>query len=97
MEGLVEERAQQGGRGPHFRAIPGKTEKATADAGCEVTGKGGDETITRGEGVQLRGSLQVGQGSEHVEASGAPTASSSSDLPPRAVCHSRTRHRVDGP
>lgn len=82
MEGLAEERAQQGGRGPHFRAIPGKMEKATADAGREVTGKGGDERTTSGEGVHLRGSLQVRQGSEHVEASGAQTASSSSDLPP---------------
>jgi len=50
MEGLAEKRAQQGRGGPHFGAIQGKTEKATADVDHTVTGKGGDERTTTEKG-----------------------------------------------
>lgn len=53
MGGLAEKRAQQGRGGPHFGAIPGKTEKATAAVGHTVTGKGGEERATTEKGCHL--------------------------------------------
>lgn len=80
MEGLAEKRDQQGGGRATFWSNSREDREGNSGCGRQVTGKG-ERGQPAEKTVHLRGSLQAGEGSDHMEASRAQTASSSSALP----------------